>query len=123
MQASSLYKPRLEDQEQQRGFDRPLEVMSIDQCQTIGDMDDSQLVGAPVTVAAGCDHAAAAAGKNGLEVKVEVKLAAEKAVEKRRRGRPPRGHVKTTPVRRKTDEEDVCFICFDGGSLVLCDRR
>lgn len=24
---------------------------------------------------------------------------------------------------RKKDEEDVCFICFDGGELVLCDRR
>ncbi|KAM3303579.1 zinc finger CCCH domain-containing protein 19 isoform X1 [Capsicum chacoense] len=25
--------------------------------------------------------------------------------------------------RRKTIGEDVCFICFDGGNLVLCDRR
>ncbi|XP_038693346.1 zinc finger CCCH domain-containing protein 19-like [Tripterygium wilfordii] len=26
------------------------------------------------------------------------------------------------PTRKKM-EEDVCFICFDGGALVLCDRR
>ncbi|KAL4644267.1 hypothetical protein ACB092_02G152500 [Castanea dentata] len=48
-------------------------------------------------------------------------------VAKRKRGRPPRGQPKMTitspPPRKKKDEEDVCFICFDGGSLVLCDRR
>lgn len=27
------------------------------------------------------------------------------------------------PSSRKTVGEDVCFICFDGGELVLCDRR
>ncbi|KAK8478069.1 hypothetical protein V6N13_064840 [Hibiscus sabdariffa] len=52
---------------------------------------------------------------------------------KRRRGRPPRNQGKVDsssaapPLRVNQDddgeEEDVCFICFDGGSLVLCDRR
>ncbi|KAJ8642227.1 hypothetical protein MRB53_018921 [Persea americana] len=42
--------------------------------------------------------------------------------EKRKRGRPStRLHFKTPA--KKHEEEDVCFICFDGGNLVLCDRR
>ncbi|KAI3461960.1 hypothetical protein Pfo_018623 [Paulownia fortunei] len=50
------------------------------------------------------------------------------AVEKRKRGRPPKGQLaaKPPPPKRKKqedEEEDVCFICFDGGSLVLCDRK
>ncbi|KAI3422919.1 uncharacterized protein J3R85_011539 [Psidium guajava] len=40
--------------------------------------------------------------------------------QKRKRGRISKG-VKA-PTRKKM-EEDVCFICFDGGELVLCDRR
>lgn len=44
---------------------------------------------------------------------------------KRKRGRPPKGQSKQTPLkkRKEDEEEDVCFICFDGGSLVLCDRK
>ncbi|KAF0932875.1 hypothetical protein E2562_012195 [Oryza meyeriana var. granulata] len=49
---------------------------------------------------------------------------------KRRRGRPPKKRdgaaavVPAKPVRRREDEEEVvCFICFDGGNLVVCDRR
>ncbi|KAL8143394.1 hypothetical protein V2J09_016426 [Rumex salicifolius] len=47
---------------------------------------------------------------------------------KRKRGRPPKigGKAKAVavPVAKKSkEEEDVCFICFDGGNLVLCDRR
>lgn len=47
---------------------------------------------------------------------------------RRKRGRPPKnaGEPKVSqPVARNKaeDEEDVCFICFDGGNLVLCDRR
>ncbi|KAH6810220.1 zinc finger CCCH domain-containing protein 44 [Perilla frutescens var. frutescens] len=48
--------------------------------------------------------------------------------EKRKRGRPPKGQTvaKPPPVKRvkvEDEDEDVCFICFDGGSLVLCDRK
>ncbi|KAK4788274.1 hypothetical protein SAY86_019593 [Trapa natans] len=41
---------------------------------------------------------------------------------KRKRGRAPKaGSTPKTPGRKI--DEDVCFICFDGGDLVLCDRR
>ncbi|KAL0835761.1 hypothetical protein Bca101_087650 [Brassica carinata] len=54
----------------------------------------------------------------------------EAAPVKRKRGRPPKAHAKTPlqtplppPPGKDDKEEDVCFICFDGGGLVLCDRR
>lgn len=47
---------------------------------------------------------------------------ADVAVNKKR-GRPPKGTVHAPVVKKPKDEEDVCFICFDGGSLVLCDHR
>uniref|UniRef100_A0A2P2JR79 Zinc finger CCCH domain-containing protein 44 n=1 Tax=Rhizophora mucronata TaxID=61149 RepID=A0A2P2JR79_RHIMU len=112
------YRPRIQHGEQ-RVFDGDA-CVSIDQCEKIPEMDDSQLVGAPVT--------AAGAAKEELSmVAAEVKVA-EVSNDKRRRGRPPRTQGKTAPLappppKRKKDEEDVCFICFDGGSLVLCDRR
>ncbi|PON71553.1 p53 negative regulator [Parasponia andersonii] len=129
-QASSFYRPLLGDEGGgggggRRSFDQSvreleLELMSVDQCETIGDLDDSQLVGAPDTIAA---DGGAGKGEKVVADDVEVRLA-EKSVEKRKRGRPPRGQVRApAPVRKKKDEEDVCFICFDGGSLVLCDRR
>lgn len=67
----------------------------------VRDSEDSQLVGTP-----------------NSEVNNDTVL-------KRKRGRPAKGTPKTTPApsRPKKEEEDVCFICFDGGTLVLCDRR
>ncbi|TVU48645.1 hypothetical protein EJB05_08286 [Eragrostis curvula] len=48
----------------------------------------------------------------------------------KKRGRPPKkkdGAVVVAapkPAKRREDEEEVvCFICFDGGNLVVCDRR
>lgn len=56
---------------------------------------------------------------------------AAEAPVKRKRGRPPKNRNGATPapaparppVKKKKDEEIVCFICFDGGNLVVCDRR
>ncbi|XP_020217008.1 zinc finger CCCH domain-containing protein 44 isoform X2 [Cajanus cajan] len=78
---------------------------------------DSRLLGVPVAQRDPEGDAACCAPK--LEVAV-----VDAAVLKRKRGRPAKGAPKVAPpVRQKKDEEDVCFICFDGGSLVLCDRR
>ncbi|KAL4363755.1 hypothetical protein GQ457_04G001760 [Hibiscus cannabinus] len=42
---------------------------------------------------------------------------------KRKRGKNLSTKVQAKAPTRKKAEEDVCFICFDGGALVLCDRR
>jgi hypothetical protein len=107
-QASGHYRPCVQDGTlSQQGVD----LFGVDKCQAIRDMDDSLLVGAPE-----------ASVVPGEEAKT-----AQTTAEKRKRGRPPKGQTKspktTPPARKKKDEEDVCFICFDGGSLVLCDRR
>ncbi|KAG8092251.1 hypothetical protein GUJ93_ZPchr0012g19510 [Zizania palustris] len=52
-------------------------------------------------------------------------------VVKRKRGRPPKNRdgaaavsAPAKPVKKREDNEEVvCFICFDGGNLVVCDRR
>ncbi|KAM7251417.1 hypothetical protein ACFE04_023300 [Oxalis oulophora] len=63
--------------------------------------------------------------------------AVEASTVKRKRGRPPRNQAAAAAAAGGTaasvvvqsasskikEDEDVCFICFDGGSLVLCDHR
>ncbi|KAG7015329.1 Zinc finger CCCH domain-containing protein 19, partial [Cucurbita argyrosperma subsp. argyrosperma] len=106
--------------------DRGPDLMNLDHSSTTPQPDDSQLVRLPLQVAVPVRAPDSSASPN-LNAKFK-----EKSLGIRRRGRPPRGQVKAAAAavavavaapRQKKDEEDVCFICFDGGSLVLCDRR
>ncbi|KAJ7953088.1 Zinc finger CCCH domain-containing protein [Quillaja saponaria] len=103
---------------------KTVELMNIDQCRRVPELEDSQLVGVSVKLASDADVAERGDGcLPNREVKVDIKVE-ETSFGKRKRGRPPRAQSKTPPLlRKKNDDEDVCFICFDGGSLVLCDRR
>ncbi|GAB4848498.1 hypothetical protein Ancab_003203 [Ancistrocladus abbreviatus] len=79
--------------------------------------------------------ASGAAGDTQMgAAQVEIELKGAEVADgnvRKKRGRPPRGQAKTmttttvvpAPKKFKKEEEDVCFICFDGGTLVLCDRR
>ncbi|XP_039036141.1 zinc finger CCCH domain-containing protein 19-like [Hibiscus syriacus] len=42
---------------------------------------------------------------------------------KRKRRKISSTKVQEKALSKKKAEEDVCFVCFDGGALVLCDRR
>jgi hypothetical protein len=51
-------------------------------------------------------------------------LVAKKGGGRRKRGRPSsKVQAVVKPSVKRKDEEEVCFICFDGGDLVICDRR
>ncbi|KAG7968020.1 hypothetical protein I3843_08G129400 [Carya illinoinensis] len=131
-QTSGHYRPCLQDgRVEQGGFDDSVptaDQMSVDQREAMRDMDDSQLVGAPEVGVVAKENVSVAEVEMLMMMKKKMEVnPVETMVAKRKRGRPPGGLTKTNktapPVRKKKDEEDVCFICFDGGSLVLCDRR
>ncbi|XP_043708182.1 zinc finger CCCH domain-containing protein 19-like isoform X2 [Telopea speciosissima] len=94
-------------------------------CEAVGEMDDSLLLGISPVVA---DVAAVVVEEDMPMTEVEVDTEEAEATEtssrgggRRKRGRQSR--VQTKAPSKKKEEEDVCFICFDGGNLVLCDRR
>ncbi|KAK6793437.1 hypothetical protein RDI58_006890 [Solanum bulbocastanum] len=97
-------------------------------------MDESHPIVAPVAgvgVGVTGDVAFAVAGGGSTVSSVGNMIGGVGGGEKRKRGRPPRGQAGKPPpppkiqrvVVEEDEEEDVCFICFDGGSLVLCDRK
>ena len=93
------------------------------------DLEDSRLVGVPVALAGDVAMAEREGGDSVPNLEVAVVDGGAAAV-KRKRGRPAKGAPRTTAPpharqqkKEEEEEEDVCFICFDGGSLVLCDRR
>ncbi|XP_042502606.1 zinc finger CCCH domain-containing protein 19-like [Macadamia integrifolia] len=95
-----------------------------EQCEAVVEMDDSHLLGiSPVVV----DVATVVEEEGRPTTEVEMETEEAEATEKSGRGgRSKRGtqpRVQTKVLSKGKVEEDVCFVCFDGGNLVLCDRR
>lgn len=62
-------------------------------------------------------------GDTEMEIESEVVKTGSGSGGKRRRGRNTKAATTVKASARKTVGEDVCFVCLDGGDLVLCDRR
>lgn len=110
-----MYRSSVEEPQSQRLHEDA--ASSVEHCTSIHDMEDKQLVGVAGAVSAvAAENSYSPAMANGIG-----------SAEKTKRGRPPRGAVPKAPQpkrqREEEEGEDVCFICFDGGSLVLCDRK
>ncbi|KAL6847617.1 hypothetical protein ACP4OV_022643 [Aristida adscensionis] len=88
-------------------------------------MDDSQFLGSIM--------GEPAAARQGELAEAPVQEGAMVGLGAKKRGRPPKKRdgaaavvpaaAKPARARREEEEEVVCFICFDGGDLVVCDRR
>ncbi|KAL0733310.1 hypothetical protein Bca4012_009520 [Brassica carinata] len=95
---------------------REIDLMRVDHCVAHVNFDDDEDSSPPIEVP----------GFDCCEVKLEEE---SNCLKKPRRGRPPRTLGKASSPkpqqssRKRREDEDVCFVCFDGGSLVLCDRR
>ncbi|KAJ8550116.1 hypothetical protein K7X08_033823 [Anisodus acutangulus] len=98
-----MYRLSIEEAQSQRLQNDA--TSKVEQCTSVQDMDDKQLVG----------------------VNSPAMVNVIGSGENTKRGRPPRrAATKAPPPKRQREEEegeDVCFICFDGGSLVLCDCK
>lgn len=133
-QEDSSSRPCLDTTEIQTSGGVPAGVGTGSQFPLIREMDESQLVGVPLAVVGLAAPTARAPEQTSVTVPAEIKSVAiqpvgQQVVGKRKRGRPPKVQAQALtpkpllPKRSREEEEDVCFICFDGGSLVLCDRK
>ncbi|KAJ4967244.1 hypothetical protein NE237_019093 [Protea cynaroides] len=124
---SGVYRPSMEIE--QHSTDEKLEQVeelpdTQEHCEAVAEMDDSQFVGISPVVA---DVVAEVEEEDTPTMEMEVEMEEAEATDasrgggRRKRGRQSR--VQTKAPSKKKEEEDVCFICFDGGNLVLCDRR
>ncbi|CAK8539975.1 unnamed protein product [Lathyrus sativus] len=93
---------------------------------------DAKLVEAPTKVVADVDVKMTEKDSGFSARKVVLAVAAaDSDVLTKKRSRPPMMEILKAALppkqkqkqKAKKEDEDVCFICFDGGSLVLCDRR
>ncbi|XP_044971438.1 zinc finger CCCH domain-containing protein 19-like isoform X2 [Hordeum vulgare subsp. vulgare] len=92
--------------------------------------DDSHFLGSIMEAADGAGAGAVAMVQQQQGPAVDGAAAAAPVEVKRKRGRPRKNRdgavaapAPPKPVKKNDEEEVVCFICFDGGSLVVCDRR
>jgi hypothetical protein len=86
-------------------------------------IDDEDVVGKAVDGTVGDDVPEEEATHVDEEDDEPPPLLTKKGEVRRKRGRPSSKAQAVVKPSVKKDEEEVCFICFDGGDLVICDRR
>ncbi|KAL0384033.1 UNVERIFIED_CONTAM: Zinc finger CCCH domain-containing protein 19 [Sesamum radiatum] len=102
--------------------------------ETSSDVDEpvQDIYGSPAAVQDEEDETMVAEEETGtqeteMETETDIAESAKTSGGKRKRGKfsksPSISKGTAKASSRKTVGEDVCFICFDGGELVLCDRR